>query len=323
MQKKHFEHVNQILDFYKNQKLNSGFDNSFFKEDNSEKWVLPRLERAAKDEADGQVVHSRYAIWASSVNELIINSMQAIKNQDSAGAIRQLEVASNAIKAYRDIRTIFDDENFYKISEVFEAYASYLLNIDDRDSEIIDRNGIIKRLKEYSKASGVGLPRDIGFSIKNGVLKVLINNVTQNMQVDSAAFEGWILALKAWLSDEVKYVELDFVVPTDVSRQYGNSEACHYNRLLYRLNNMLRMFPNWFFLHESKMEIVFNFMRWLDSSTCLLNHSLQERKSVIETDKLERQIESWFVFEEGKDLLCNRWSISKDKIFNQLHLRLE
>jgi UDP-glucose 6-dehydrogenase len=29
---------------------------------------------------------------------------------------------------------------------------------------------------------------------------------------------------------------------------------------------------------------------------------------------MERQIESWFAFEDGKDMLCKRWDIDKDKI---------
>lgn len=49
-----------------------------------------------------------------------------------------------------------------------------------------------------------------------------------------------------------------------------------------------------------------------------MNHSLRERTSVIETEKLERQIESWFAFEESKSLLCQHWNIENDKLFNQL-----
>lgn len=313
-----FEIINQIIKFYMNLELSSGFDNAMFKEGNSKEKVLPRLERAIKSEMDDELLHSRYAIWAASVNDLIENASGSIKNQDPEEALRQLGIAANAIKAYRDIQIIFDNENFYKKSEVFRAYASHLLNVDDRNSEVIGKEEIVRRLKIYSNNLGVGLPRDIDFSIKNGVLKVFINNATQNMQVDSAAFEGWILVLKTWLSGEVKYVELDFVVPEGLSGQYGNSTVCHYNRFLYRLNNMLRLFPNWFFLHDSKIAIINNFMHWLRSSNCLLNHSLRERESVIGTDKMERQIESWFVFEGGKDLLCKHWDINKDKLFNQL-----
>ena len=51
------------------------FDNDFFKEGNAENWVLPRLERATKDEVCDNLLHSRYTIWASSVNDLIENAI--------------------------------------------------------------------------------------------------------------------------------------------------------------------------------------------------------------------------------------------------------
>lgn len=319
MKDRYFQYVNQILDFYNNQELSKGFNNNIFREDNSKAMVLPRLERAVKDAVEDSLLHSRYAIWASDVIDLIENAMEAIENQNSAEALRQLQLAANAVKAYKDIQIIFDDENFYKISDVFRSYASHLLSVDDRKSEIIARTEIIQRLKNYSQVSGAGLPRDIDFSIKNSVLKVFVKNVLHNMQTNGAAFEGWILILKSWLSKDIKYVVLDFNVPENLSGQYGNSEVCHYNRFLYRINNLLRLFPDWFFLHESKINMVNDFINWLTTGKCLLNHSLQERISVIGTDKMERQIESWFVFEEdGKNQLCKHWNIDKDKLFNQL-----
>lgn len=59
-------------------------------------------------------------------------------------------------------------------------------------------------------------------------------------------------------------------------------------------------------------------MKWIKFNKILLNHSRQERESVIETTNMERQIESWFVFHEGKSLLTKRWNIDPDKLFNQL-----
>lgn len=184
--------------------------------------------------------------------------------------------------------------------------------------KIMDKAEIKQLLKNVSKVSAAALPRDIDLSIENGVLKVFIKNPTHNMQADSAAFEGWILVLKSWLPQEITSVELDFIIPIHLSGRYGNSEACHYNRFLYRLYNLSRLFPDWFFVHESKQRVVDDFMRWINSSTCLVNHSLQERGSVITTDKMERQIESWFAFEDGKLPLCKLLDIDPDKLFNQL-----
>jgi hypothetical protein len=175
-----------------------------------------------------------------------------------------------------------------------------------------------KLLKEKVTGRGIRLPRNIDFSIENKILKVFINRPTQNMQTDGVAFEGWIIALKAWLSDEIKSIELDFSVPVNITGYYGTSEVGHYNRFLYRANNMLRLFPGWFSLNTSKRPIISNFMDWLETSTTLLNHSLRERESVIHTTNMERQIESWLVYEEGKNLICDLWDIDKNKLFNQL-----
>lgn len=175
-----------------------------------------------------------------------------------------------------------------------------------------------KLLKEKATARGIRLPRDIDFSIENDVLKVFVNRPTQNMQTDGAAFEGWIIALKSWLPNQIRLVALDFLVPDDLSGFYGNPRTGHYNRFLYRANNLTRLFPNWFSLNISRRPIVNDFMDWLEINTTLLNHSLKERKSVIQTNHMERQIESWFVFEEGKDILCGMWDIDNNKLFNQL-----
>ena len=313
-------YINDIFAFYQDEERVKNFQSSIFKEGNPEDMLLPRLQRAVKNEADGNLLHSRYGIWSSNACDLINKALEAIRIQDCAKAIRLLELTKRSLMVYTDSQAVFDTEEFgfVQINDLFHSYANHLLSLDDCKSVIISKEAIIGQLKKASGAAGVGLPRDIDVSIKNGVLRFYVYNAAQNMQADSAAFEGWIFVLKTWLSDAIKYVELDFTVPETPEGRYGNPQAGHYNRFLYRLNNMLRLFPNWFFVHESKQEIVMEFMRWLESSSCLLNHSLQERKSVIETEKLERQIESWFVFEEGKDLLCNRWCIDGGKLFNQL-----
>lgn len=114
-------------------------DHLNLKEGTSEEWVLPRLKRAGKDETDDSLLHSRYAVWASSVNDLVENATRSIRSQDSAEALRQLGLAASVIKAYRDIQTIFDNEHSYKTSQVFTAYASHLLNIEGRGVETYGR----------------------------------------------------------------------------------------------------------------------------------------------------------------------------------------
>ncbi len=182
----------------------------------------------------------------------------------------------------------------------------------------MNKDEIIKTLRKESKVSRASLPRDIDFCIKNRTLYVFVQHPAQNMQNDGAAFEGWIIILKSWLADRIEHVVLDFSPKKDLMYRYGYPEACHYNRFLYRLYNMLRIFPRWFSAKEERIDDVQNFIEWVKSNNLLLNHSLREREDVIETTIMERQIESWFVFHEGKKLLSKRWNIDEDKVFNQL-----
>ena len=60
------------------------------------------------------------------------------------------------------------------------------------------------------------------------------------------------------------------------------------------------------------------FMQWLKQEPCYLNQPLREREQVIETENMERKIESWFVFGKGKGPLCELWGLNQEKLFNQL-----
>jgi hypothetical protein len=187
------------------------------------------------------------------------------------------------------------------------------------DPSITSKREIINLLKKRTKCSGIRLPESMEFSINKGVLKVHVNKPDRNMQTDGAAFEGWITALKVWIPDLIKTVELDFSPPSDLSgEKIGNPKRCHYNRFLYRVNNYARLFPDWFSLSNANLNEVGEFMGWLKQEPCWLNHSLRERKSVIGTNKQERQIESWFAFEDGKKPLCNLWDLDSRQLFNQL-----
>lgn len=60
--------------------------------------------------------------------------------------------------------------------------------------------------------------------------------VLANMQSDKAAFEAWALALHLWCGEAA--VELDWEVPA--------LDSGHYQRFLYRAEQMRRLFPGWF-----------------------------------------------------------------------------
>lgn len=58
-----------------------------------------------------------------------------------------------------------------------------------------------------------------------------------NMQDDIAAFEGWLLALKAW--NCVTRAELHWDIPENI-------DDGHYQRFLYRVTWFKKLFPSWF-----------------------------------------------------------------------------
>jgi hypothetical protein len=182
----------------------------------------------------------------------------------------------------------------------------------------MNKSEIIIELKKQFSGNEIKLPSHIDFDITDGVLTIFIHRVTTNMQTDYAAFEAWIIACKALLPKYIDLVVLDFNELKKSSELPGNSDTRHYNRFLYRVGNMLKIFPDWFRVAESKVEIVQDFDQWLRTGRNLLNRSKREREDVIGTTKMERQIESWFVYREGKNIICNLWDIDPHKIYNQL-----
>ena len=191
-------------------------------------------------------------------------------------------------------------------------------NVTQSRPETHGKTDIVQKIRELSQVSRADLPRDIDFSISNRVLNVFIKNAAQNMQTDASAFEGWVLIVKNWLDDEIEYVVLDFAERDDLMHRFGSTDACHYNRFLYRLFNMTRIFPSWFMVADDKRDTLAQFINRIQSGMFLRNHSLRERGDVLTSTRMERQIESWFVFHEGKDLLADRWKIDKTRLFNQL-----
>lgn len=173
---------------------------------------------------------------------------------------------------------------------------------------------------EKGKTRGhLGLPRDIDFSLHDGVLSVRIHNPMANMQTNEAAFEAWILILKRWLDGDIDRVFLDYSVPDIISECYvADYRRQHYNRFLFRLNGFTKLFGDWVTLADDRQAEVASFMDWLRRGPSLLNHPIARARSVIATEKLERQVESWLVFHEGKQLLCDHLALNPDKVFHQL-----
>jgi len=127
MEERYFSYINKILAFYENEQC-ADFENSIFKEGSSEEMVLHRLERAVKDEACGDLIHSRYAIWAHDLINILTSAKAAVRRYDKPDALRQIDCAVNAIKAYKDILTIFDGEFYSASDNILYKNTAYALH---------------------------------------------------------------------------------------------------------------------------------------------------------------------------------------------------
>jgi len=94
-------------------------------------------------------------------------------------------------------------------------------------------------------------PTQIKSSLDGDCCKIhlLAKSVTANMQGDAAAFEGWVLVIKAWLADVgIRRVEMSWEHPVESNG--------HYQRFLYRVIRFSRLF-SWFLVSsESKSELM-------------------------------------------------------------------
>ena len=182
----------RVYDFYSNEEQSRGFDSGIFKNGISEEWLMGRLQRAIYDEAENNLLHSKYGIWSASACDLLNEALEAIRTQDDARVIRLLELTKRSLMAYTDSQAVFDMDEFGFIQPggLFHSYATHLLSLDDNKSDIIGKDEIIKRLKKASGISGASLPRDIDVSIKNGVLRIYVHNADQNGSLSNSVKQG-------------------------------------------------------------------------------------------------------------------------------------
>lgn len=111
--------------------------------------------------------------------------------------------------------------------------------------------------------------------------------VTDNMQQDSAAFEGWALIMKTRLNG-VKRIELSWQVPTTEADR-------HYQRFLYRVHKFKMFFSDWFFVaQEDLKDLKIKFDR---SSAYTLNVPRGPRDKGDANGCKERSVEQKFVQE--------------------------
>lgn len=107
----------------------------------------------------------------------------------------------------------------------------------------------------------IKLPKYIYFKIQERTLYIDIQEQTSNtgeclnatcinMQSDNAAFEGWVITLKAWLPSMISTVVLKWVKPSVQNK--------HYNRFLYRVRRFSERYA-WFSVDSENEKEVENF----------------------------------------------------------------
>lgn len=73
--------------------------------------LFDRLERAALNQAHGGEARlARYAIWANTVRDHVIEGMRLMDAGDAVGARRMLTLAVNGLSAFSEIQALFDPE---------------------------------------------------------------------------------------------------------------------------------------------------------------------------------------------------------------------
>ncbi len=97
------------------------------------------------------------------------------------------------------------------------------------------------------KPNKIKLPSHIGFhEVGDGTVRLNLGErcVLANMQEDKSSFEGWALALKRWVPERVKRIEIAWESTAD-------SNDAHYQRFLFRLARFAELF-DWFGVANSE-----------------------------------------------------------------------
>jgi len=140
--------------------------------------------------------------------------------------------------------------------------------------------------------------------VKKSGLHYFDNPVSNNMQTDNAAFEGWAICLKAWLPEKIQYVQLDWDEPTDEKINK------HYNRYLYRVYKFGLAYP-WFSIVDTKKTLIENFAKGLTG----LHNNCGSKDPDEKEKEGENKVEYRMVNTYGKEM-CNVFSL--DIIDHQL-----
>ncbi len=118
-----------------------------------------------------------------------------------------------------------------------------------------------REIKNYLRRkvhNSAGLPGNIDIDLQDGKLLMVVKKPYVNMQLDNAAFEGWIVSLKYWLNrngiliDKVTLAWVPDKVPVN------KKDLQHINRFLFRVMMFKKMNYKWFEIDErNKDELTF------------------------------------------------------------------
>jgi hypothetical protein len=103
------DYINKVLEFYEALGTDIVLNDHFHSQGGSKEWVFPRLQRAAIVQTDNGcgATDSRYAIWAADVKEILLDAESHIEHNDIEAAMRNINLAINALSAYIDIKALF------------------------------------------------------------------------------------------------------------------------------------------------------------------------------------------------------------------------
>lgn len=182
------------------------------------------------------------------------------------------------------------------------------------------RNKIAEKLREKTRNPQVALPDGLFFSEESGILTMTFRSKSGmglggtpcNMQEDSAAFEGWALALYVHYLDRSGNICLE--IPEDVppASDALYMEYRHYSRFLYRVLRFSQ-YP-WFHPSDRLRERADDFRGFLERYTFTNN---VPSGPAGEKETLESIIEDYF---SRDDALKKR--LNANEIFRQLPVGL-
>lgn len=118
----------------------------------------------------------------------------------------------------------------------------------------MNKKELLTKLQESSKNKRVRFPQNIDFVLDDHILtmKLHASDLVNNMQTDSASFEGWAIVLKYYLP-EISQVVIDWenVEPNKLKNGNASAEQLHYNRFLFRLAKFVETYQ-WAFVIPGK-----------------------------------------------------------------------